>query len=74
MDWAHYKHPLPEFVCEIYMKYWGKCSFVDNNSGYQISNEAGTHIRMAPIPIAPLGMEDIKECDDVRFAALALFI
>jgi len=23
VDWSHYKHPLPEYVYEIYMKYWG---------------------------------------------------
>ena len=22
VDWAHYKHPLPEYVYEIYMRYW----------------------------------------------------
>jgi hypothetical protein len=22
VDWAHYKHPLPENVYEIYMRYW----------------------------------------------------
>ncbi len=23
VDWKHYKHPLPEHVYDIYMKYWG---------------------------------------------------
>ena len=22
VDWAHYKHPLPEYVYQIYMRYW----------------------------------------------------
>jgi hypothetical protein len=22
IDWKHYKHPLPEHVYEVYMKYW----------------------------------------------------
>ncbi|MGZ4934798.1 MAG: hypothetical protein ACXV49_09930 [Halobacteriota archaeon] len=22
IDWKHYKHPLPERVCDIYMQYW----------------------------------------------------
>ena len=25
--WAHYKHPLPEYVYDIYMKYWKGVSF-----------------------------------------------
>jgi integrase len=27
VDWAHYKHPLPEYVYEIYMKYLGNVNF-----------------------------------------------
>jgi hypothetical protein len=23
IDWKHYKHPLPENVYDIYMRYWG---------------------------------------------------
>ncbi|MDD1721008.1 MAG: hypothetical protein LUP95_03380 [Euryarchaeota archaeon] len=23
VDWSHYKHPLPEHVYDIYMRYWG---------------------------------------------------
>ncbi|MFZ1021326.1 MAG: hypothetical protein WCE82_00165 [Halobacteriota archaeon] len=26
VDWSHYKHPLPESVHDIYMKYWGDVS------------------------------------------------
>jgi hypothetical protein len=22
IDWNHYKHPLPEHVYDVYMKYW----------------------------------------------------
>ncbi len=22
VDWAHYKHPLPEHVYDVYMRYW----------------------------------------------------
>jgi hypothetical protein len=25
--WAHYKHPLPDSVYEVYMKYWADVSF-----------------------------------------------
>ena len=28
VEWAHYKHSLPEFVYEIYMKYWNEVCFV----------------------------------------------
>lgn len=27
VDWRFYKHPLPDSVYEIYMKYWGKVHF-----------------------------------------------
>jgi len=27
VDWSHYKHPLPESVYDVYMKYWGDVSF-----------------------------------------------
>ncbi|MGZ7138090.1 MAG: hypothetical protein ACXVI7_07810 [Halobacteriota archaeon] len=23
IDWTHYKHPLPEHVYDVYMRYWG---------------------------------------------------
>ena len=26
-DWKHYKHPLPEHVYNVYMKYWGDVRF-----------------------------------------------
>ena len=22
IEWAHYRHPLPEYVCDAYMRYW----------------------------------------------------
>ena len=28
VDWAHYKHPLPEYVYDIYMQYWESVNFV----------------------------------------------
>ncbi len=28
VDRAHYKHPLPEHVYEIYTRYWGDVSFL----------------------------------------------
>jgi hypothetical protein len=28
VNWSHYKHPLPEFVYDIYMKYWKGVRFV----------------------------------------------
>jgi hypothetical protein len=27
VGWKHYKHPLPEHVYDVYMKYWGAVSF-----------------------------------------------
>ena len=27
VDWRYYKHPLPDTVYDVYMKYWGKVSF-----------------------------------------------
>ncbi len=27
VDWAHYKHPLPEHVYDTYMRYWGDVRF-----------------------------------------------
>jgi hypothetical protein len=27
VDWRYYKHPLPDSVYNIYMKYWGAVSF-----------------------------------------------
>ncbi|MGZ4864980.1 MAG: hypothetical protein ACXV5N_10970 [Halobacteriota archaeon] len=23
VEWSHYKHPLPEHVYDVYMRYWG---------------------------------------------------
>ncbi len=23
VDWSHYKHPLPKYVYDVYMRYWG---------------------------------------------------
>ncbi len=28
VEWSHYKHPLPEYVYEVYMKYWNDVCFV----------------------------------------------
>ena len=28
VEWSHYKHPLPECVYEVYMKYWTDICFV----------------------------------------------
>jgi hypothetical protein len=28
VEWAHYKHPLPEHVYDVYMKYWSDVCFV----------------------------------------------
>ncbi|MGA2884705.1 MAG: hypothetical protein WCG09_06660 [Halobacteriota archaeon] len=27
IDWKHYKHPLPEQVFNVYMKYWRNVDF-----------------------------------------------
>jgi len=27
IDWTHYKHPLPENVYDIYMRYWADVRF-----------------------------------------------
>lgn len=27
VDWSHYKHPLPEHVYDVYMRYWGGVQF-----------------------------------------------
>jgi len=27
VDWSHYKHPLPDSVYDVYMKYWGEVRF-----------------------------------------------
>jgi hypothetical protein len=29
VDWAHYKHPLPEHVYDNYMKYWGNVKLME---------------------------------------------
>jgi len=28
VEWTHYKHPLPEYVYDVYMKYWKDVHFV----------------------------------------------
>jgi hypothetical protein len=28
IEWSHYKHPLPEYVYDIHMKYWNDVCFV----------------------------------------------
>jgi hypothetical protein len=28
VEWAHYRHPLPEYVYDVYMKYWKDVCFV----------------------------------------------
>jgi hypothetical protein len=28
IEWAHYRHPLPEFVHDVYKKYWKGVRFV----------------------------------------------
>lgn len=28
VEWAHYIHPLPEYVYDVYMKYWKDVHFV----------------------------------------------
>ena len=28
VEWSHYRHPLPEYVHEVYMKYWNDVCFV----------------------------------------------
>ena len=28
VEWSHYRHPLPEFVYDVYMKYWNDVRFV----------------------------------------------
>ncbi len=28
VEWAHYRHPLPEYVYDVYMKYWNDVCFV----------------------------------------------
>jgi len=30
VDWKHYKHPLPEHVYDVYMKYWADVKFEDS--------------------------------------------
>ncbi|MDD1721288.1 MAG: hypothetical protein LUP95_04810 [Euryarchaeota archaeon] len=32
VDWSHYKHPLPEHVYDVYMKYWRNVTFKSNGS------------------------------------------
>jgi hypothetical protein len=27
VEWSHYRHPLPENVYDIYMKYWADVDF-----------------------------------------------
>ena len=37
IDWERYKHPLPEFVYEIYMEYWGDVDLVPEEA-YELLN------------------------------------
>ena len=30
IDWAHYKHPLPEYVYANYMQYWESVHILEN--------------------------------------------
>lgn len=27
VEWAHYRHPLPEYVYDVYMRYWRQTKF-----------------------------------------------
>ena len=27
VDWNHYKHPLPEYVYDVYMRHWKEVQF-----------------------------------------------
>ncbi|HXY88032.1 MAG TPA: hypothetical protein VEG44_06305 [Candidatus Acidoferrales bacterium] len=29
VEWAHYRHPLPEYVYDVYMRYWKDVKLVD---------------------------------------------
>ena len=31
IDWAHYKHPLPEHVYANYMQYWGSVHLLEKD-------------------------------------------
>ena len=31
VEWSHYRHPLPEYVYEVYMKYWSDVYFIQQN-------------------------------------------
>jgi len=31
LEWAHYRHPLPEYVYDVYMKYWSDVYFIQQN-------------------------------------------
>ena len=33
VEWTHYRHPLPEHVYDVYMKYWKETCFFDNTCG-----------------------------------------
>jgi hypothetical protein len=28
VEWAHYRHPLPEYVYDVYMRYWKDVKFI----------------------------------------------
>ena len=32
VEWAHYRHPLPEYVYDVYMRYWKRTQFILDNS------------------------------------------
>jgi hypothetical protein len=42
IDWKHYKHPLPEHVYDVYIKYWGLSTFlVHMNCDLSSQNSSG---------------------------------
>jgi hypothetical protein len=30
IEWAHYRHPLPEYVYDLYMQYWKDVRLTSN--------------------------------------------
>ena len=37
VDWSHYKHPLPEFVHQVYMRYWGAVHLLEKEMPREIT-------------------------------------
>jgi hypothetical protein len=37
VDWGHYKHPLPEYVYEVYMRYWGSVHLLEREIPVEIA-------------------------------------